>query len=322
MLRGMGILGSMEGALERPVRHRPVRLSKWWVNLVVVVAVALALSGALGDAAGAAQPEPARDATGALVEAGRIPVNSVRVGDCFDDPSEEEARTTVDLLSAVPCDRPHDNEAYHLFELPEGRYPGDEEVESLAAEGCVRAFEAYVGVSYDESQLESSPISPGQEAWNDGDRKVICFTFTPSGAKLTGSVRGRGSALDDVAGTASGTLSPLAAVVLGLVFLAFLVLQVAALWRIFTKAGEAGWKSLIPIWNIVVLFRIVDRPLWWLLLFLVPFVNIVVAVILYVDLAKAFGKGIGFALGMIFLGIVFLPILAFGDAQYRGRLAS
>ncbi len=152
--------------------------------------------------------------------------------------------------------------------------------------------------------------------------RTICFAYLSSGEKLTGSVRGQGLALDDATGgTTTDSISVVAAVLVSLVFLAIFVLLVAAMWRIFTKAGEAGWKSLIPIWNLIVLLRIAGRPAWWLLLFLVPLVNIVVAIIMYVDLAKAFGKGIGFALGMIFLSVIFLPILAFGDAQYRGRVA-
>ncbi len=66
-------------------------------------------------------------------------------------------------------------------------------------------------------------------------------------------------------------------------------------------------------------FESPGRPTWWLLLFLLPVVNIVVGVIVYIDLAKAFGKGVGFALGLLFLGIVFLPILGFGGARYHGR---
>lgn len=116
------------------------------------------------------------------------------------------------------------------------------------------------------------------------------------------------------------TMSGPAAFVLNVVVLALFVLLFAALWRIFTKAGEAGWKSLVPIWNLVVILRIAGRPAWWAILLLVPVVNIVVLVVMYVGVAKAFGKGTGFGFGMAFLGFVFLPILAFGDAEYRGPL--
>jgi hypothetical protein len=88
-------------------------------------------------------------------------------------------------------------------------------------------------------------------------------------------------------------------------------------WRIFTKAGKPGWAVIIPIYNIIVFLEIVNRPLWWIILMLIPIVNFVVGIILIIDLAKSFGKGVGFAIGMIFLGIIFYPILAFGSASYR-----
>lgn len=103
-----------------------------------------------------------------------------------------------------------------------------------------------------------------------------------------------------------------------LVGLAVAVFLIAALWMVFTKAGEAGWKSIIPIWNTIVILRMVGRPWWWVLLFLIPLVNIVVAFIVYIDLAKAFGKGVGFGVGMVLLSFIFIPILGFGDAEYQG----
>ena len=103
-----------------------------------------------------------------------------------------------------------------------------------------------------------------------------------------------------------------------IIYLAIIVFLVAANWRIFTKAGEAGWKSIIPIWNIIVLLRIIGRPWWWIFLFLIPLVGFVIAVIMCIDLAKSFGKGGGFAVGLILLGIIFFPILGFGSATYRG----
>jgi hypothetical protein len=103
-----------------------------------------------------------------------------------------------------------------------------------------------------------------------------------------------------------------------LVSLVVLVIAIAAYWRIFTKAGEAGWKSIIPIYNIVVLLKIVGRPWWWLLLMLVPLVNFVVMIVVMNDLSKSFGHGMGFTLGLIFLSFIFYLILAFGSSQYQG----
>lgn len=101
------------------------------------------------------------------------------------------------------------------------------------------------------------------------------------------------------------------------VWLAIFVLMVAAMWKVFTKAGHPGWASLIPIYNLYVLCLIAGRPGWWVILLLIPFVNFVIAIILCVDIAKGFGKGAGFGVGLFFLGIIFFPILAFGSAQYQ-----
>jgi len=95
------------------------------------------------------------------------------------------------------------------------------------------------------------------------------------------------------------------------------VIVVASMWKIFTKAGEPGWASIIPIYSAIVLLKIVGRPAWWFLLFLIPFVNIIVLILVCIDLARKFGKGTGFGLGLAILGIIFFPILAFGDAQYN-----
>jgi hypothetical protein len=100
-------------------------------------------------------------------------------------------------------------------------------------------------------------------------------------------------------------------------FIVFVVMVVAG-WKIFEKAGKPGWAIIIPIYNIIVLLEIVGRPIWWIILFLIPVVNIVIAVIVYIELAKSFGKSAGFGIGIILLPIVFYPILAFGDAEYTG----
>ena len=60
---------------------------------------------------------------------------------------------------------------------------------------------------------------------------------------------------------------------------------------------------------------------WWLLLMFVPVVNVVIGIIVLLDLAKVFGKSSGFGVGLIFLAFIFIPILAFGDAQYLGPIA-
>jgi Family of unknown function (DUF5684) len=106
--------------------------------------------------------------------------------------------------------------------------------------------------------------------------------------------------------------------VLIVIYIAVIVLVIAGFWRVFTKAGEAGWKSIIPIWNIIVLLRIIGRPLWWILLLIVPLVGIVISAIIAQDVAKSFGKGVGFGVGLWLLSFIFYPILGFGSARYEG----
>ena len=91
--------------------------------------------------------------------------------------------------------------------------------------------------------------------------------------------------------------------------------------RIFQKAGRPLWEGFIPIYNYYVALKIVGRPGWWLILYIIPIVNIVITIIVYYDLARSFGRGVGFAVGLFLLWFIFLPILAFGDAQYLGPAA-
>ena len=103
-----------------------------------------------------------------------------------------------------------------------------------------------------------------------------------------------------------------------IIYIAIIVAVSACWWMIFTKAGEAGWKSIIPIWNILILLKIIGREWWWILLMLIPLVNIVIWIIVSLDLAKVFGRGTGFGIGLAFLGFIFAPILGFGSDTYRG----
>jgi hypothetical protein len=106
----------------------------------------------------------------------------------------------------------------------------------------------------------------------------------------------------------------------GVTLLSFAVaiLGIVAMWKIFEKAGEPGWAAIIPFYNLYVLFKITWGSGWKFLLLLIPFANIVIAIITMVKLAKAFGKSGGFAVGLIFLSVIFYCILAFDQSQYQG----
>ena len=154
---------------------------------------------------------------------------------------------------------------------------------------------------------------------------------------LEGLTTEEAAAAGAIAGTAFGVTA-----VLGIVWL---VLQIIADWRIFTKAGEAGWKSIIPIYNYYVEYRLcwksvfglvfgvlyfiinlnsevkaASLPTWQsVLLFVIIIVMAVLHAIESQKLSKAFGKGTGFGLCLFFFGPIARLVLGFGKARYVGK---
>lgn len=113
-----------------------------------------------------------------------------------------------------------------------------------------------------------------------------------------------------------------AMIVFGLIAGYFTILMLCSVMGIFIKAGKPWWAAIVPIYNIIVLLEILGRPIWWIVLMFIPVVNFIISIVLANDLSKAFGKDIGYTLGLIFVGFVFYPMLAFGSAQYRGPQAA
>lgn len=100
--------------------------------------------------------------------------------------------------------------------------------------------------------------------------------------------------------------------------LVIVVAQLAGMWAVFEKANRAGWAAIIPIYNLYVMLRIGENAWWWLLVLLVPLANLYALYRIHAGVARAFGKGIGFGLGLAFLAPVFFPLLGFGDYRYTG----
>ena len=111
--------------------------------------------------------------------------------------------------------------------------------------------------------------------------------------------------------------------VFGLTSLAIVVVVIIAGWKVFVKAGQPGWAILVPLYNTYLFIKIAGRPGWWLLLMFIPLVNLVIAAIVAMDIAKAFGQSAawGFVLLFLLCGIGYL-ILGFGSALYVGPVAS
>jgi uncharacterized membrane protein len=100
-------------------------------------------------------------------------------------------------------------------------------------------------------------------------------------------------------------------------FISWLLIT-AGLYMSFQKAGEAGWKAIIPIYNLFVQVRLAEKPVWWVILALIPIIRVVVDI----AYAERFGKGVGFAIGLLILPFIFYPILGFDSSQYRRRQAA
>ena len=107
-------------------------------------------------------------------------------------------------------------------------------------------------------------------------------------------------------------------IVVLIIQLAFMVAIIAGIWKVFTKAGKPGWAAIVPIYNAIVLLDIAGKPVWWIILFLIPMVNIIIGILVGIAIAEKFGKGAGFGVGLGLLGFIFYPILGFSDAQYQG----
>lgn len=107
-------------------------------------------------------------------------------------------------------------------------------------------------------------------------------------------------------------------VILGsmLIYLPILVLLLAAHWKVYQKAGKPGWACIVPIYNLIVLCDIIEKPRWWVWLMILPYVNIVFLIWAWNRLALRFGKSVGFTIGMFFLPFIFWPILGFGSSGY------
>jgi hypothetical protein len=127
--------------------------------------------------------------------AGEVYVDAADVvpGDCYDDPAlEADDWVEVEDVRLVPCDEPHDNEAFHRFSLPAGDFPTDDALDTAFEETCIPAFEDFVGRSYEDSELDIAYLAPTADSWDEGDRDIVCSVYAMDLSKLRGSMEGSG----------------------------------------------------------------------------------------------------------------------------------
>ena len=104
--------------------------------------------------------------------------------------------------------------------------------------------------------------------------------------------------------------------------IAVMIFVIAGMWKAFVKAGQPGWASIVPFYNLWILIKIAKKPGIWMLFCFIPLVGIVILILLSIEIARQFGKGTGFGWGLALLGFIFWPILGFGDAKYQNLPAA
>ncbi len=132
-----------------------------------------------------------RDSAGAIVSGGEVGAFAIKVGDCLQGGVTGE----IDSANGVPCTEPHQNEVYYSFTLPEGdgSYPGAEAISTQADQGCLDAFQTFVGLDFDSSIFDISTLTPTQASWESSsqkDREVLCLLGQAEGTLTTGSAKG------------------------------------------------------------------------------------------------------------------------------------
>ena len=106
-----------------------------------------------------------------------------------------------------------------------------------------------------------------------------------------------------------------------LISLAITILILVGIFKTFTKMGyDDAWWALIPFLNLVFFVKVIEKPIWWVILFFIPFVNLYVFWLVSSKVAKAFGKSDLFAIGLLLLGFIFYPILGFGSEQPKAAV--
>jgi hypothetical protein len=122
-----------------------------------------------------------------LIPGGGDDVFSISVGDCWDD--QDVNATEVSTVTSIDCAKPHDNEAYASVKLDDGDYPGDEALLNSADQGCYDEFQAFMGIAYEDSQINYTYFYPTTESWDVGDREILCFVYEDQ-TKVTGTLAG------------------------------------------------------------------------------------------------------------------------------------
>lgn len=168
----------------------------------------------------------------------------------------------------------------------------------------------------DHSMQEDMPVESTTGTSND--EQLMYTTSDDSGVDYQSTLGDAVSSYSDLSGAQVAGIMAIMGVYM-VFMLVLIVFSIVTMWKVFTKAGRAGWESIVPIYNIYVTLLIIGRPGWWILLLFIPFVNVVIALFVAIDLAKSFGRSTAFGVvGLFLFSIVGYAILAFGKDTYLG----
>lgn len=154
----------------------PALLRFWWVIILVAVpVVGFFASAQRGD-------------EGAITRSGSLALGELRVGDCFD--LKDDGADAIQEVIARPCEDAHAYELFLVGQMPDGPYPSDQVLAGWLAENCLPAFDAFIGVTYEQSRYDVAWFQPTNDGWESGQRSVRCAVVDPENAELTNSLRG------------------------------------------------------------------------------------------------------------------------------------
>lgn len=168
----------------------PHTLARFTTKKLLMISVAVASLSIVG--CSEAQQEEATQKLG-LDEKD---VFSLKLGSCFNDPKPSAVTEgeDSDMISDVPireCNKPHDNEVFHIFNLPEAPMPpASQELDEIVYSECSKAYSEFVGKSFEDSKYDMSYLSPSNETWVEDDREVVCFIYNPEEEQMTASMKG------------------------------------------------------------------------------------------------------------------------------------
>ena len=129
-----------------------------------------------------------RDDSGAISDAGDLSSLELRVGDCFD--LKDATAEYIDDVDARPCSETHEYEVFLVQDMPGGDFPSEATFDAYVADACLPAFATFVGLEYEQSELEIFYLVPSEDSWSEGDRAVMCAVYHPRIDELTGSLKG------------------------------------------------------------------------------------------------------------------------------------